>query len=240
MKKVFICAGHGGRYTGAVSANGKYIEKDNNLAIARAIHGREINVPGVVFTYARLKDIHFSNNLMDDLIHRCHMANQSGADIFIAIHQNADIHQKGYGAETFSLAEVGEGRKIATAVQKKMVVNTDLYDRGIKTANFVVLRETAMPAILVEAGFVGGDPEEARYVSQQGTISKIAEGILMGLCDYLGVEYGYKPKWSPQQEVDRLVEDGVINTPRDHKQQVSWGEFATVLNRARDGRIILC
>jgi len=92
-----------------------------------------------------------------------------------------------------------------------------------------------MPAILVEAGFVGGDPDESEYVSRPETIRKIAEGILMGIAGYLGVKYGPRDpaEWDPEAEIARLKEDGLIVSDHAPRDPVTWGEFATVLNRLR-------
>jgi len=207
---MLICVdpGHGGKFPGAISKNRKYLEKDNTLTIARTIHNMECNLPGVQFCYTRLDDKHFALDVINDLQARCDFANQHNADFFISIHQNADIYYHGYGAETYSLAEVGEGRKLAKYIQNKLVINTDLYNRGVKTARYYVLRETKMPAVLVEAGFVGGEPNEAEYISRQETIQRIAEGILMGVADYLGIEYG-KRKPFPDVPADHWAADAV-------------------------------
>lgn len=232
--------GHGGKFSGAVSASGRYIEKDNTLAVARAIQEREKNLQGVDFIYTRLEDKHFAENLNVDIQARCDIANQAGADIFISIHQNAGANYEGYGVETFHYPGSREGEKLAEAIRLKIVMNTNLYNRGVKEASFYVLKYTNMPAALVEAGFVGGKPEEAEYVSQHETIQKIAEGILMGLADYLEIKYKKNfQHWDLQSEVDRLLVEGIINTPRRYDQPVTWGEFATILNRMRDGIIKL-
>ena len=230
MAKVIIDPGHGGRDPGAIPVDGLPMEKDVALAIARAIHGKEPNLPGVQFAYTRLGD------QTVDLDTRVKFANDTKADLFVSIHLNADEQRKGRGAETYCYPGSIEGQKLATAVQASLVWNTELRDRGVKQAEFYVLRNTTMPAILVEAGFIGGFPDEAKYVTRPETISKIAESILMGIAEYLDIEYGpVKPAWDPQAEIDQLFKDGVINTPRAPDQSVKWGEFATVVNRIRRG-----
>lgn len=240
MQKVVIDPGHGGKFPGAISADGQHQEKDIALAIARRIHGKEPNLPDVQFAYTRLGDKHFSDDPVEDLAARVSFANNIGADLFVSIHLNADEQRKGHGAVTFYYSDSKyssvEGRKLAVAVQAALVQNTNLHNRGAKPARFYVIRYTSMPAILVEAGFIGGDPAEAKYVTRPETIKKIAEGIMMGIAEYLGIEYGPpRPAWDPQAEIDQLIADDVINTPREPGQPVNWGEFATVLNRIRKG-----
>lgn len=226
--KICIDPGHGGNDPGAISVDGQYMEKDVNLAIARAIHSKEPNLPGIKFAYTRLGD------QAVDLDARAQMANDIKADLFVSIHLNADEQRKGRGTETCRYYDSVHGYKLAVAVQSKLVQNTGLQDRGVKQAGFYVLKHTTMPAILIEAGFIGGDPAEAKYVTRPETIPKIAEGILKGIANYLGMEYGpAKPAWDPQAEINQLIKDGVINTPRTPDQRVAWGEFAAVVNRIR-------
>ncbi len=231
---IVIDAGHGGRDPGAVSLGGMYQETDNVLAIARAIHGREPKLPGVQFAYTRLKNKHFANTAVEDLAKRVEFANVLKADLFVSIHQNSDAEHVGKGVETYHYHTSGEGQKLAAAVQAAVTQSTGLTDRGIKAGGLYVLRHTNMPAILIEAGFVGGDPQEATAVSTPEMWAKIADGILKGLAAYLGVEYDPKKQnWDQQAEIEQLISAGIINTSREPDKLMTWGEFATVLNRIR-------
>ena len=150
----------------------------------------------------------------------------------------ADINRQGRGLETYcygTMYQVSkEGCRLAEAIHGRVLFNTDLLDRGVKRARFQVLVETKMPAVLIEAGFVGGDVAEALLVSQPEYHHVVARGILQGIADYFGLVFDPPVKWNPQAEVDRLLADGIINTPRDHKQPMTWGEYATLYNRERD------
>ena len=99
--KICIDPGHGGKFPGAVSEDGRHLEKDNTLSIARAIHGKEPNLPGVQLAYTRLEDKHLGDAQLEDLAARVEFANAAGAELFVSIHQNADVQRRGYGAETY-------------------------------------------------------------------------------------------------------------------------------------------
>lgn len=237
-KKIWVDPGHGHPDPGAVSTCGRYTEAANVLQITRAIHGMEPKLPGVSFGYSRLgNDRLIPNDKALDLQERARRANEWGADIFISIHQNADINQQGRGLETYCYGNMyqasKEGCRLAEAIQGRVLFNTGLLDRGVKRARFLVLVETKMPAVLIEAGFVGGNPAEAHLVSQPEFHHVVARGILQGIADYFHLAFDPPAKWNPQAEVDRLLTDGIINTRREHTQVVNWGEFATVLNRIR-------
>src|SRR5699024_5036537 len=88
---------------------------------------------------------------------RTNKANQWGADVLISIHHNAlsgnwGTHQ---GIETYLYSDASKAsRDIAELVQTRMVRAMGLRNRGVKTANFHMLRESKMPAILTEGGFI--------------------------------------------------------------------------------------
>ena len=241
VTKKIICIdpGHGGADPGAVSLTG-HEESDQTLAIAKAIRAREDWLPEVKFVYTRMEDKRLGDTPLEDVTARVELANSAKADLFVSIHLNADNARQGRGIETFHFRNQAtgwdspEGKRLAQVIQKATVKNTGLIDRGVKTAAFYVIRHTNMPAVLVEAGFIGGLPAEAELVVRPGYHAQVATGILQGIADCLGLVLEPPANWDPQAEVDRLLADGIINTPRDHKQSVTWGEFATLKNRERD------
>lgn len=117
----------------------------------------------------------------DDLQTICDIANESGADIFISIHCNAAASRQANGTETFCYNLGGWAERLAECVQQQIVTSLDILDRGVKTANFYVLRNTLMPAILVELGFVSNqmDAELLRYAQDD-----FARAIARGVTDY--------------------------------------------------------
>jgi N-acetylmuramoyl-L-alanine amidase len=216
---ICIDPGHGGNDPGAVSVEG-HLEKDNNLAIAKIIKDQESNLQNVNFIYTRLEDKRLGNNTGSDLGARVKIANDSGADLFISIHQNADPNNKGRGVETYYFADQNftstEGKKLAQSLQQAVLKATGLTDRGIKPGSFYVLRNTFMPAVLVEAGFIGGDPNEAKYVSLPDTVEKIAKAILKGIADYLEIDY-QESEQEPGVEGTVITGEPVVNKTQAEK-----------------------
>ena len=88
------------------------------------------------------------------LADRVAMANAWPADHFVSIHCNAFGDPAANGTETYSFAEGIEAAAVRDRIQERMIDAWDLTDRGSKTANFYVLRETVMPATLTEMGFI--------------------------------------------------------------------------------------
>lgn len=89
-----------------------------------------------------------------ELKERARIANEAGADAFVNIHANSASTASADGSETYYYPQSSEGSELASDLQTNMVNEFNNNDRGIKSANFSVLRNTAMPAALVELGFV--------------------------------------------------------------------------------------
>ncbi|MBI2893676.1 MAG: N-acetylmuramoyl-L-alanine amidase [Deltaproteobacteria bacterium] len=96
---------------------------------------------------------------------RSSYANDQGADRFMSIHSNAFGDPSANGTETFAYAEGGNGAALRNLVQEEMLEAWGLRDRGNKTANFAVLRETSMPAELHELAFITNAGDAALLAS---------------------------------------------------------------------------
>jgi len=145
--KVVLDPGHGGKDPGAT--NGSYYEKNFNLAIAgktaRYINGRY----NAAVYLTRISDIAM------ELSDRANYANDLNADYFVSLHINAG---QGTGFEsyiyTFASTSSRKYRDILHNRVAGFLITKNFKDRGKKKANFAVLRETAMPAVLLENLFI--------------------------------------------------------------------------------------
>ncbi|UYO37032.1 N-acetylmuramoyl-L-alanine amidase [Bacillus zhangzhouensis] len=145
MVKIFIDPGHGGTDSGA-SANG-LLEK--NLTLQIAILLRDILMSEYDEVSVRLSR---STDQSVSLSKRTNAANSWGADYFVSIHINAG---GGTGFESYVYPGVSAPTTTyRNALHDEIVRSVDFANRGKKTANFHVLRETSMPAILTENGFI--------------------------------------------------------------------------------------
>lgn len=171
MVKIFIDPGHGGMDPGAIG-NGLY-EKNLTLEIAARIRDKLLNgYDGVSVKMSRKGDQSVS------LATRTRMANTWGADYFLSIHINSgggtgyeDYIYPGSGAPTTTYQ---------TNIHSEMERTVDLADRGKKKANFHVLRESSMPAILTENGFID-HPGDTAKLKSSAFLDKIAHAHVNGL-----------------------------------------------------------
>ncbi|WAM30971.1 N-acetylmuramoyl-L-alanine amidase family protein [Caldicellulosiruptor naganoensis] len=182
--KVCIDPGHGGRDPGAIGKNGTK-EKDVTLAIAKKLkYILEDGVKAqVILTRDSDKLPWGQRSVQEDLRARCKIANENMVDIFISIHCNSSTKDTAEGAETYYYKYSKKGFLLAFEVQKSITQMLKLVNRGIKFANFYVLRETKMPAILVECGFLSNPKEEAMLRHDNFQI-KMAMAIANGVASY--------------------------------------------------------
>jgi len=176
---VVIDAGHGGWDPGMVS--GKVDEKDINLQIAKKVQAH-LELGGATVIITRVDDSDLSKSKSGDMAVRRHIANASGADIFVSIHQNAFGKSSVHGAQVFYFNESDNSKKLAEAIQSTLVSFADPGNRfkARANSNYYVLKQTTMPAVLVECGFLTNPSEKARLLTDVYQ-EKIAWAIYTGI-----------------------------------------------------------
>ncbi|MEM7699763.1 MAG: N-acetylmuramoyl-L-alanine amidase, partial [Verrucomicrobiota bacterium] len=112
---------------------------------------------------------------------RSSRANRYRNAIFVSVHFNSAYRTSALGIETFYRSS--SSAKLAQAVQRELIRNTGATDRGVKTANFSVLRHTKHPSILVEGGFVSNKIERQRMTEAQYR-QVVADSIARGIMSY--------------------------------------------------------
>ena len=165
--KVFLNPGHDLYLDPGACGNGLE-ESQITCSVAKLLEG--------YLERAGIQVVHVMQD--DDLEYVCYTANQSDADIFVSIHCNAAENIEAHGTETFAYALKGPGAALAIDVQTSIVSALGTNDRGIKQANFLVLKQTIMPAILVELAFISNkDDAELLKTKQEEFALAIAKGI---------------------------------------------------------------
>lgn len=170
---VYLDAGHGGKDPGA-SANG-IVEKDLNLTLAlktRALleeQGIKVIMSRTDDRFVALADISAS-------------ANNAKPDIFISIHQNSFTSSGAYGIETYYNKTID--KQLAQTIQNNLIKNTGAYDRGARFGDLHVVRETKMPAALVECGFLT-NKNDSNNLKSEAYLNKITKAIANGAVEYL-------------------------------------------------------
>ncbi|MCG7385918.1 N-acetylmuramoyl-L-alanine amidase family protein [Paenibacillus sp. ACRRY] len=176
-KVVIIDPGHGGRQSGAVSISGKY-EKDFNLAVGLKVQALLQKHDDIQTVITRQDDTELS------LQQRVEMAELNQADIFISIHGNKFTTPDPNGIET--LYSRIESKTLADMLHTHIMPVTGLKDRGVKMVSLHVTRETSMPAVLLELGFMSNPTDEALMLTEDYQ-ERCAEAIVDGIIEFLGL-----------------------------------------------------
>jgi len=182
QKIVWIDAGHGAYDPGKVA--GKVLEKDINLAIALQLQAF-LETGGATVFMTRLDDEALSSTKQGDMYTRRVKANASQADIFVSIHQNSYHQGNVHGAQVFYFNTSDNSRKLAEHIQQqiKEFVGTNRRLEARPNKNYYVLRQTVMPAVIVECGFLTNYNERTR-LTQADYQRRIAWGIYLGIVQY--------------------------------------------------------
>jgi N-acetylmuramoyl-L-alanine amidase len=183
--KIIICidAGHGGKDPGAIAKSNGLKEKDVNLSVALKLQSLLVSkVDGVVMTRATDEFV--------DLSKRAQIANEARADIFISIHHNSSSTDTASGTAVYSFPGSDAGAELAELIQEELVKAFGWADiagknDGARTANYAVLRQTAMTAALCESAYMS-NPEEAGLLATNAFQQQEAGAIANGILNYLG------------------------------------------------------
>ncbi|ADL51912.1 N-acetylmuramoyl-L-alanine amidase [Clostridium cellulovorans] len=173
MARLCFDYGHGGIDPGAVY-NGR-CESDDALSLGTEIANR-LRTSGVIVDETRTSDIILS------LAQRSEYENRNSYDYFISFHRNAFSPEVAFGAETYIYTNPGQAAtEMAEKIQNSMV-SVGFKNRGVKTADFYVLRETVAPALLIEVGFIDNSNDNRIFDSKRNElILAITNAILSQL-----------------------------------------------------------
>jgi N-acetylmuramoyl-L-alanine amidase len=211
VRTVILDAGHGGHDSGARGPLG--VEKEAALdVVLRAKKLLEQNGFNVRLTRA--------TDVFIPLERRPAIANRYPNAIFVSVHLNKSNRVGGTGIETYALAPRGvpsmdeenlsysdfkqypghardpENIALATAMHSSMLRHLHLFDRGIKRARFVVIRDVQIPGVLLEGGFMN-HPNDARQIASSGFRDAFARAILEGVTRFRSAVAGQMQYFKP-------------------------------------------
>ena len=173
---IVLDPGHGGEDPGAVS--GEIYEKNINLSVALLVCEQLQKYENVVVKMTRDDDNFIS------LSERADIANTQGADLFVSIHANSLDDTSYAGVITFYHPKKFSSKRPAEIIQRNICSATNAINRNVRSENYAVLRETRMPAVLVETGFMTC-PEELTNLINPEYQYFLALGISEGIIEYI-------------------------------------------------------
>ena len=230
MVKIAWCAGHGLNTAGKQTPDGEKEWKFNNIV-------------GLSFQNEISKYQNVELKRMDDptgktdvsLKTRTDNANKWGADYYISFHHNANTSKWGAwtGVETFTYTNPqSKSIALAKAIHPSLVKGYGLKDRGIKQGDLHIVRETKMPAILVEGGFMDSTID-IKVLRDSNKLKKAGVLIAQALANHLGLKLKVTNSEvinnnSDSNNFKKISEDTLrIEAIKEIKSAVSDGRFTS-------------
>ena len=186
---VVIYAGHGGSDPGKVGVDGS-LEKDINLEIAlrlkKYLEQWDVRVIMTREEDAALSDAGAQKKKMSDMQNRCAIANESGADLAVSIHQNSYHEEEVCGGQVFYYQDSPKGKELAEILQERFDYVLGEANRRLAkpNGNYYLLLHVRCPIVIVECGFLS-NWKEASLLNQAEYQDRLAWTIHMGIMEYL-------------------------------------------------------
>lgn len=150
---------------------------------------------------------------------RTNGANQWKANYYISFHHNAFLSSWGShtGVETFVYTSPKQSSlELANAIHPAVVAAYNLRDRGIKRGNLHIVRETTMPAILIEGGFMDSTIDILKLRDDR-ILEQVGKSVAQSLAKFLGLSKAVKEQTNKDETYEVLISLNGYNTALDAK-----------------------
>lgn len=175
---IVIDPGHGGKDPGAVS--GQAVEKSIALKVANLVK-QKLEADGAKVLLTRTGDTYPS------LDERPKFTTDHYGELFVSIHANAASNTSAKGTETYYSVTSNDNEKedfvLASNINNQIVNNANMNNRGVKRADYKVIKGLTIPAVLVELGFITNADDRNKLVSDQ-YVEIFAQSIYNGIVEY--------------------------------------------------------
>ena len=186
-KVVVLDPGHGGWDPGMVGG-GDVLEKDINLQIALKLQAL-LEQGGATVLMTRIEDEALGRGKQSDLRARSTLAGTPGADMVVSIHQNSYPSENVRGTQVFFYEGSERSRRLAEYIQAEVKhFLGQINNREAKAdSTYYILRQTSIPAVIVECGFLSSSAE-ARLLVDGEYQERMAWAIYKGILEYFNSE----------------------------------------------------
>jgi len=176
---IVLDPGHGGKDPGAISNNA--VEKSIVFKVAEIVK-KKLAADGAIVKMTRT-----DNNTYPTLPERVKFTTANYAEVFVSFHANASTSTSAKGTETYYSVTTNANEKedlaLATYINNQIVNNAKMYNRGVKRADYVVIKGSEIPSVLVELGFVTNSEDRAKLVDDK-YVQIYANSIYNGIVQY--------------------------------------------------------
>ncbi len=227
IKTIVLDPGHGGKAEGAINKALNLKEKDLNLKVAKQL-AQQLKILGFTVYLTRDSDKDLS------LKERSEFANKMNTDILLSIHHNSSPAQAPCGIEIYTYSFAGHpsterntpiasdkavasvnaydkaSTLLAFNIQKNIIKQTKLNDRGVRKGRMGVLNGLKCPGVLIECGFISNQ-QEAKTLVQESYHKKLIQGI----CD--GIQQCNQSRKSPSKSFSPIFKSSTKKTQSPKK-----------------------
>ncbi len=186
-KTIVIDPGHGGSDPGKTGVSGLN-EKDINLEISKKLK-QYLEQGGANVIITRDTDTSLGSGKSSDMKSRVTIDGIEKADIFISIHQNAYPSEKVWGGQVFYYKDSDKSKLLAEKIQKSIVsvLQNDNKRQAKQNDNYYVLKNTKIPSVIVECGFLSNRKEE-KLLNTEKYQDDMAWAIYAGIVEFFKEE----------------------------------------------------
>ena len=200
-------------------------------------------------SYTRTTDVRLGATLNADLSARAGKATEAKADFFISIHCNSAVDRSAHGLEVYTARGNTRADALATSVISSLEValpeltaRKDMSDGDPdKEANFAVLTQTKMPAILVEIAFIS-NPTEEKLLTSPEFQKRVARAIADGVLNYYGIAIPVPVAGPEQWKIDIMEQAkkaGLIAGDHDPNDPApKWFVCKVALNTLKESALV--
>jgi N-acetylmuramoyl-L-alanine amidase len=216
---IVVDPGHGGIDPGAVGKNGT-LEKDITLAVGKRL-AANFGQAGAMVLMTRETDTDLSDSTTlgaaakkrEDLKRRMALANDNQANLYVSVHVNSFTSPDRCGAQTFVQPGKESSLKAGQCIQEELARLLKNTARQPVEVDYYVTRNTAMPAVIVEIGFITNDAE-VKLLEDSAYQGKVAWAIYAGVVRYFA---GLGPPTQVSPNREEIIKTFQQNTIKDLK-----------------------
>lgn len=212
-KRIVVDPGHGGNDPGAIGRVLGVQEKDVNLEVSLKLRDKLLEM-GAEVRMTRDTDTSVAppgSGKKAELQARVDVANQWPADLYVSVHTNSFTRTDKNGTECYhARGASAHSRVLAALTHREMVKQLELKDNGVIPADFYVIKNTDMPATLVEIAYVS-NPREEEFLADSGFREKTATAIADGVKDYFEVAKAFEDHGIAHERNTWLVADAMAS-----------------------------
>lgn len=216
--KIFIDPGHNDKKFDTGAEGNGLREQDITYSISQLVKKELEKYTCEIKLSRENKEDILGSDVNSSLRVRTDMANNWKANLFVSIHCNSHPNTTANGTEVYVYSTSSQVYELAKDICKNISKNINTYDRGVMTANFAVLKNTTMPAMLIECAFLSNVNDANKLKSEQ---VKIANAIVEKIVTYYNLQKKNQEIENIDEIINCLQNEGILTDVEHWKKKLN-------------------